>query len=123
MIAGGEPTVAVRHEGGRGGRCSELTLRFARLMANDRDSELFALFSSSDGVDGTSGASGFILTPESPGNLTKLGTDVDEALSRSDTASVVDDVARVLPRNPTGNNLRDFFLVIRPALKPDQRRS
>jgi hydroxypyruvate reductase len=53
----GEPTVAVKG-GGRGGRCTELAVRFA--MESTRE----ALFASSDGVDGNSGIAGIYL----PGN-------------------------------------------------------
>src|SRR5258708_40297348 len=54
LVAGGEPTVIQRGHG-RGGRCTELAVRFALRAAG---MPLQALFASSDGVDGRSGAAG-----------------------------------------------------------------
>ncbi len=61
VIAGGEPTVVVRGNG-KGGRCSELAVRFALHC----DESVQALFASSDGVDGNSGAAGWFLRLPKP---------------------------------------------------------
>lgn len=105
LIAGGEPTVSVRGDG-RGGRCSELALRFAL-----REKNVHALFASSDGIDGNSGAAGILLDP--------LQRQIDApeagaALDRSDSFSVASRVGRAVIIPPTGNNLRDLYLVARP---------
>ena len=99
LVAGGEPTVAVRGSG-RGGRCSELAVRFAAL------SQCPALFASSDGVDGNSGAAGIHL----PGGRT-LFPGWEAALARSDSYAVAAQVGEPIMIAPTGNNLRDLFLV------------
>ena len=57
LVAGGEPTVIQRGHG-RGGRCTELAVRFALRAAGG---PWQALFASSDGVDGSSGAAGVML--------------------------------------------------------------
>src|SRR5438067_2780912 len=55
LIAGGEPTVKLRATStGKGGRCSELAVRYVRAGGTAR-----ALFASSDGIDGNSGVAGF----------------------------------------------------------------
>lgn len=103
ILAGGEPTVVVKGSG-RGGRCSELAVRFA-MRSTDR-----ALFASSDGVDGNSGAAGFLLPRrEHRGG----GPAWEEAIHRSDTASIAAQVGEPITIAPTGNNLRDLFLVAR----------
>jgi glycerate 2-kinase len=95
LVAGGEPTVVVRGNG-RGGRCSELAVRFAALAANE------ALFASSDGVDGNSGCAGIY-----------LGGGLKPALrfEESDSFSVAAQIGEPIMIAPTGNNLRDLFFV------------
>ncbi|MEO8034102.1 MAG: MOFRL family protein, partial [Acidobacteriota bacterium] len=104
LVAGGEATV-VLHGDGRGGRCSELALRFARAAA---DSELAALFGSSDGVDGRSGAAGIYL-PRLPRSLDLPA--IDRALERSDSFPLAASLGEPIIIPPTGNNLRDLILV------------
>jgi glycerate-2-kinase len=99
LVAGGEPTVVVRGEG-RGGRCSELAVRVALLGGT-------GLFAGSDGVDGNSGAAG-VLVRRPPGRRA-----AEEALRRSDTSSIATQVGEPIMIAPTGNNLRDLFLLAR----------
>ena len=103
IVAGGEPTVAVRGDG-RGGRCSELAVRFAMLSTAE------ALFGSSDGVDGNSGAAGIYLPPRKE---LGGGPEWQAALHRSDTMPLATQVGEPIMIAPTGNNLRDLFLVAR----------
>ena len=99
LVAGGEPTTVVRGHG-RGGRCSELAVRFARLSTHE------ALFGSSDGVDGNSGAAGIHLPARA-----ELLAGIDEDLERSDSYPIAAQVGEPIMIAPTGNNLRDLFLV------------
>ena len=95
LVAGGEPTVVVRGAG-RGGRCSEVAVRFAALCDYE------ALFGSSDGVDGNSGAAGIYL----PGGRKRAAP-----LRDSDSFPVAAQIGEPIMIAPTGNNLRDLFLV------------
>ncbi|MBI2215623.1 MAG: DUF4147 domain-containing protein [Acidobacteria bacterium] len=102
LLAGGEPTVRVTGTG-RGGRCSELAARFA-LYDQGRH---VALFGSSDGVDGSSPAAAVIVDraiglPE---------TEIERALARSDSAALIDALGEPIIMEPTGNNLRDVYIV------------
>lgn len=101
LVAGGEPTVLVRGQG-RGGRCSELAVRFAVLSPEE------ALFASSDGVDGNSGAAGIYLPTTRRSVETTLW---QEALAASDSYRVAAQVGEPIMIAATGNNLRDLFLV------------
>jgi glycerate-2-kinase len=103
LIAGGEPTVVVRGSG-KGGRCSELALRFARELAGWNGA---ALFAASDGVDGNSGAAGIVLR-KFPSSL-----EADAAFARSDSWPLAAQLGEPIMIAPTGNNLRDLFLVAR----------
>lgn len=103
LVAGGEPTVMVRGPG-KGGRCSELAVRFARRSA------LEALFGSSDGVDGNSGVAAIHL----PRRTSAVASaEWDRALLRSDSLAAASQVGEPIMIAPTGNNLRDLFLVAR----------
>lgn len=108
LIAGGEPTVA-RRGAGKGGRCSELAVRFA-LASRGATVPLQALFASSDGVDGNSGAAGVILDIPVAINLSEAAS----ALGRSDSFPLAARLGRAIIIPPTGNNLRDLYLVARP---------
>lgn len=107
LIAGGEPTV-VRRGGGRGGRCSEMAVRFA---IQPESCGFHALFGSSDGVDGSSGAAGVAFDPV-PASVDEAA--VASALSRSDSMTTALRLGRAVIMLPTGNNLRDLYLVARP---------
>lgn len=97
LVAGGEPTVAIKGDG-RGGRCSELAVRFALL------SECHALFASSDGVDGNSGVAGIHLTRRAEPSGWQA------ALERSDSYAIAAQIGEPIMITATGNNLRDLFL-------------
>ena len=105
LVAGGEPTV-VRRGNGKGGRCSELAVRFALAAGNGT---FVALFGSSDGVDGNSGAAAIVIR-------TPAGIDPERAgheLMNSNAFPVASTAGRAIMIPPTGNNLRDLYLVAR----------
>jgi glycerate 2-kinase len=103
LIAGGEPTVAIRGAG-RGGRCIELAVRFAASSACE------ALFASSDGLDGNSGAAGIYLPRRArPG----LPDGWEAALAASDSYRIATQIGEPIMIAPAGNNLRDLFFVAR----------
>ncbi len=106
LVAGGEPTV-VKHGDGRGGRCSELAVRFALRYEGH---PVAALFGSSDGVDGNTGVAGVLLDA--------VPVTIDReiaaaALARSDSLAIAVRIGRAIMMPPTGNNLRDLYLVAR----------
>jgi glycerate 2-kinase len=100
LVAGGEMTV-VRRGNGKGGRCCELAVRFALRARNA------ALFGSSDGVDGTSGVAGVLLSGAPP----PPAAQVEKLLQTSDSLAASELIGRTIIIPPTGNNLRDLFLV------------
>ena len=104
LIAGGEPTVAVRGSG-QGGRCFELAARFALRNVP----HVSALFASSDGVDGNSGAAGAVLPPNPAVARDRIVTE----LRQSNSLKAIEMLGRAIMIPPTGNNLRDLFLLAR----------
>jgi hydroxypyruvate reductase len=110
LAAGGDVTVRIASHGGRGGRCTELAVRFAIEARRRGMVSIQALFGSSDGVDGNSPASAILLHGIS-------GTLPDEvlldAIRRSDTFSAAERLGETVMIPPTGNNLRDLVLLAR----------
>ncbi|HKO54924.1 MAG TPA: DUF4147 domain-containing protein [Thermoanaerobaculia bacterium] len=104
IIAGGEPTVRMTGDG-KGGRCSELAVRFARAMG---ESDIEALFAGSDGVDGNSGAAGVYLP-----RIARMPPGTQAALERSDSMSIAAQIGEPIMIAPSGNNLRDLYLLAR----------
>ncbi len=110
LVAGGEPTVVVKGDG-RGGRCSELAVRFAL------ESGCEALFAGSDGVDGNSGVAGFYLPPRPHPSAP---SDAEAALDASNSYVIAAQIGEPITIAPTGNNLRDLFLVARSQAHDSQ---
>ena len=102
LIAGGETTVKVRGDG-KGGRCSELALRYLLARGKHR-----ALFASSDGADGNSGAAGIEIGPAAFDRH-----EIETALARSDSFPLASRIGRAIMIPPAGNNLRDLYLLAR----------
>ena len=104
VIAGGEPTVVVRGDG-KGGRCSELAVRFAMIASTPQT----ALFASSDGVDGSSGVAGWRLTL--PAAFDRAAAEDD--LARSNSAAAAARLGEAIMIPSAGNNLRDLYILAR----------
>lgn len=104
LVAGGEPTV-VTHGDGKGGRCSELAVRVALAATEPME----ALFGSSDGVDGSSGVAGFHLSLP----VTFDRAAAERELARSNSFAAAAAIGEALTMPPTGNNLRDLYLLAR----------
>jgi glycerate 2-kinase len=113
VVAGGEPIVAVRGHG-RGGRCCELAARFAIATRAEPAAEgVFALFAGSDGVDGNSGVAGFVVSTGRLEASSLKPADLERLLARSDSYPVAAAAGEAIMIPPTGNNLRDLFLLAR----------
>lgn len=113
LVAAGEPTVRLSpHAGGRGGRCQELAIRFAREIAGSRGISLLA--GSSDGTDGPTPYAGAVVDGSSWLRLsTALGPSWAELqLARNNSSAVLEAVPEMLLNTgPTGQNLNDLFLL------------
>jgi glycerate 2-kinase len=112
IVGGGEPIVAVRGEG-RGGRCCELAARFALALRADQAAGVFGLFAGSDGVDGNSEVAGFVVSPERLRQSGLTSSEAQRLLERSDSYPIAAAAGEAIIIPPTGNNLRDLFLLAR----------
>ena len=112
LVAGGEATVRVKGEG-RGGRCSEMAVRLGERLRRRGDGGGYALLASSDGVDGETDAAGYVVSPHLYGSTALSEAEVGSVLDVSDSLSIAEEYAVKIAKNPTGNNLRDLFILTR----------
>lgn len=105
-IFGGEPTIELPDNPGKGGRNQALALILARL-AKGR-SNLFFLVAGTDGTDGpTEAAGGFV-----DGDTYRY-PQTDEAIQRADSASYLKQSGNQFVTGPTGTNVMDIALILK----------
>ncbi|MBP6632882.1 MAG: DUF4147 domain-containing protein [Kofleriaceae bacterium] len=114
LVAGGEPTVTLPAEPGRGGRAQHLALTMARRWAGRSDRATMVL--GSDGVDGPGpGApAGAFVDANTWQAIADLGIDPTAALARCDSGTALGAVGALVSTGPTGVNHADLVLVTHP---------
>ncbi len=113
LIYGGETTVRLPDEHGRGGRNEQLALAAAevlRTMGNDR---MVLLAAGTDGTDGSSDAAGALVTSRTWDAIAAAGIDPAAALARCDAHPALDAVGALLRTGPTGTNVADIVIALR----------
>jgi hydroxypyruvate reductase len=107
LISGGECTVTIRGDGGRGGRCAEFLLSLGIESGG-----LWAIAADTDGIDGSEDNAGAVLTPES---MTK-GLDARAYLERHDSYGFFRELGDLVVTGPTRTNVNDYrAVVVTPA--------
>ena len=105
LISGGECTVTIHGEGGRGGRCSEFLLSLGIETGG-----IWAIAADTDGIDGSEDNAGAILTPDSM----KKGRDAAAFLARHDSYGFFSALGDLLLTGPTRTNVNDFRAILVP---------
>lgn len=113
LVASGEPTVLIEgSRSGRGGRCQELALRFAKTVSGQVGVALLA--GSSDGTDGPTEEAGALVDGDTWHEICRqVGEKSAEAMLDShDSGTALSLVAgSLLFTGPTGQNLNDLYLL------------
>lgn len=109
LLSGGETTVTLRAQGGRGGRNSEFLLAFA---AAAEGLALSALAADTDGIDGSEANAGAFADGTSAARLRGLGLEARAALSRHDAWGAFDALGDLFQPGPTGTNVNDFRAIL-----------
>jgi hydroxypyruvate reductase len=102
------PEVGRTGHAGRGGRCTHLTAEVALALARTRLPARWTFAAiATDGVDGMAGGGAWAGSERVPpeGALA-------ESIAAFDTASLWGQAGTLLPRRPTGNNLRDLWVLV-----------
>ncbi len=110
LLSGGETTVTVRTDTGRGGRNTEFLLALA--LALDGAAGVYALAADTDGIDGTEPTAGAVITPDTLARCRAAGIDPADALARSDSATVFEALDDQVMTGPTRTNINDLRAVL-----------
>ena len=104
LISGGECTVTIKGEGGRGGRCSEFLLALGIEAPH-----LWAIAADTDGIDGSEDNAGAVWSPalaKQPG--------ARESLDRHDSYGFFKEVGGLVVTGPTRTNINDYRAILVP---------
>jgi glycerate 2-kinase len=110
LISGGECTVTVRGEGGRGGRCAEFLLALA--IALEGAANVHALAADTDGIDGSEDNAGAILMPDTLARARAAGLDARTLLEANDSYGFFSALGDLVVTGPTRTNVNDYRAIV-----------
>lgn len=109
LIWGGETTVTLGATPGRGGRCQELALAAAEILAG-AGIPCALLAAGTDGRDGPTDAAGAVVDPSTWQSVALRTGDPSSALARHDAYPALDQVGALIRTGPTGTNVMDLVI-------------
>jgi hydroxypyruvate reductase len=112
-VWGGESTVELPPQPGRGGRNQHLALAVARLIAGH--SELALLAAGTDGSDGVTEDAGALVDAESCARIALAQLDADNCLAQADSARALAASGDLVHTGPTGTNVGDLVIGLKLA--------
>jgi len=110
-VWGGESTVQLPPEAGRGGRNQHLALAAARLIAGHGD--LLLLAAGTDGIDGVTDDAGALVDAETCARVAIAGLDADRCLEQADSARALAASGDLVHTGPTGTNVGDLVIGVK----------
>ena len=114
-IWGGEPTIVLPPEPGRGGRNQHLALSLARTIAtSDARPELSIsiLVCGTDGTDGPTVDAGGLVNRTTCQAALAAGLDVEDYLRRADAGHCLEQLGALVTTGPTGTNVMDLAIAL-----------
>lgn len=110
IVMGGETTVTISGDAGRGGRNQELALSAALKIAGLKG--VFVVSFGTDGVDGASYAAGAFVDGKTVEKGDAHGIRAEEYLQRHDTTSFFEKIGDgLIVTGPTGTNVNDILIL------------
>jgi hydroxypyruvate reductase len=106
ILSGGETTVTVRHEGGRGGRATEFLLGCA--IALKEAPGIWVLAGDTDGIDGVETNAGAVVAPDTLARARAGSLGARDHLDRNDAFSFFEALGDLVVTGPTFTNVNDF---------------
>jgi hydroxypyruvate reductase len=103
LISGGECTVTITGNAGRGGRCAEFLLSLGIQTGG-----AWAIACDTDGIDGSEDNAGAILTPDS----LQRGRDAKALLARHDSYAFFSALGDLIVTGPTRTNVNDYRAIV-----------
>lgn len=110
IISGGETTVTIRGDGGRGGRNTEYLLALG--LAVEGNQRIWAIAADTDGIDGSEDNAGAFLAPDTLERARAAGVDPAERLAANDAYVVFEAAGDLLVTGPTFTNVNDFRAIL-----------
>ena len=108
LNSGGECTVTLRSEGGRGGRCSEFLLS----LGIELESGVHAMAADTDGIDGSEDNAGAFLAPDTLSRAKAKGLNAKALLGKNDSYGFFFALGDLLVTGPTRTNVNDYRAII-----------
>lgn len=105
LISGGETTVTLRPQHGRGGRNAEFLLALALELA---DTPAWAIACDTDGIDGSEDNAGALIGPDTLPHARELGLDAAAFLSAHDSHGFFAALNDLVVSGPTRTNVNDY---------------
>jgi hydroxypyruvate reductase len=105
LISGGETTVTLRPQHGRGGRNAEFLLALTLELA---DTPAWAIACDTDGIDGTEDNAGALIGPETLPRARNLGLDAAAFLAAHDSHGFFAALGDLIVSGPTRTNVNDY---------------
>jgi glycerate 2-kinase len=107
LISGGECTVTLRGEGGRGGRCAEFLLSLG-IETNG----IWAIAADTDGIDGSENNAGAVLSPDSLQKASAMGISGRSLLAKNDSYGFFAALGDLVMTGPTRTNVNDYRAIL-----------
>ena len=104
LISGGECTVTIEGEAGRGGRCAEFLLSLGIELG-----DIWAIAADTDGIDGSEDNAGAVWSPD----LASRG-DARTFLERHDSYGFFREAGALVVTGPTRTNVNDYRAILIP---------
>ncbi len=110
LLSGGEVTVTLKGDGGRGGPNTEYLLALA--LAFDGAPAIHAMACDTDGIDGSEDNAGAVIGPETLGRAKEAGLDARAYLDGNDAYSFFESLGDLVVTGPTLTNVNDFRAIL-----------
>ena len=110
ILSGGETTVTLTGDGGRGGRNTEFLLSFA--LCIDGAGGIVAMAADTDGIDGSEDNAGAFANGETANRIRAAGHDPAALLAAHDAWGAFDAAGALFVPGPTGTNVNDFRAIL-----------
>ncbi len=112
LLYGGETTVTLAENPGRGGRNQELALA-AAIELSSIPSECVILSAGTDGIDGPTDAAGGIVSNGTAALARERGVDLEAALARHASYDALNKLGALIKTGPTHTNVMDVVIALR----------
>lgn len=110
LLTGGETTVTIGEEGGRGGRNTEFLLALA-IELNGLDN-VYAIACDTDGIDGSEDNAGAIITPDTLAQAEQKELSAACYLAKNDAYSFFSELDELVVTGPSRTNINDFRAIL-----------